>query len=403
MNATIIAVGDELLSGRVINTHPAYIAERLRPLGIIVERTVTVSDSRREIHKALDYAESDVVFFTGGLGPTRDDLTKESIADYFDLPLKKNERAAAAIERYFSRAQRFMEKNNEKQALFPEGAHVLANSEGTAPGMVLSMPERYIVALPGPRGEMEPMLEKALEHLPLPETALYEDDFLLIGKGESDLESRMGPIYDQHPHVAIAPYAGLGEVRYRFSSGNEAHVVQAMEDFYHVFKDDIVARSDETVEERLIKRLRDEGLTIALVESCTGGLAASRIVDVPGASDVFEEAFVLYSNEMKIRRLGVSPTLLERDGAVSDAAVYEMAYRLSKQSGAGITLSISGIAGPEGGTDEKPVGTVYFGLHSQEGTGTFHRIFSGDRIRIRQKAASFALALAVKAVGPFES
>jgi len=397
MQASVINVGSELLSGQTTNTNLSYIARRLRRLGIVIARSTTVSDTEAAIHEALAMVQEDVLIITGGLGPSRDDITKESLASFFGWRLVKDERVYEAIRRYFESRGRTMRETNEKQARFPPGATVLKNQRGTAPGMVVEHGGRTIVALPGPPGELkgmfpqvEALLKKRRDDVP------YQDGFLLVGRGESEFESDLQDLYTEHPDVELAPYASLGEIRYILLSHSKESLKQAKEAFRERLHKDILGRADDTLEGLLVAGLRQRSASVAFAESCTGGLVASRVVDVPGASDVFEEGYVLYSNASKSRRLGVSPQVLENYGAVSEQCAYEMAYLLQRKARTDYALSVTGIAGPEGGSEKKPVGTVYFGLAKAETTRTFHRIFSGDRQMIRRKASAYALSLLIR-------
>ncbi len=403
MEATIVSVGNELLSGQTLNSNLTYIAERLQSLGIFVREAYTIKDDESLIHKALSNVETPLVLFTGGLGPTRDDMTKESICRYYDLPLVKHEPTLEKIEKYFARSGRTMRKTNIKQAFFPDGADILVNNVGTAPGMILSIEDKTIVTLPGPPKEMMSMFEEVEKHLkPFGDADFYRDGFRLVGRGESELEADLEDFYPAHPEVEIASYANLGEIKYLFIAKDESKLEAALADFKRRMKKYIVGSFDETLEGNVVGALKAQGKVVSFAESCTGGMLTSRLVDVPGASSVMKESYILYSNEAKNRQLGVSPKLLEEYGAVSDQAVYEMAYRLGKKTSADLSISVSGIAGPKGGSEDKPVGTVYFGVHAGGVTKTFHRVFSGDRSMIRQRAVVHALYLLYKALVPDE-
>ncbi len=399
MKATIISVGNEILLGKTINTNLAFLASSLFSLGIETKTAICISDDEKEIHKALKNVETSLVILTGGLGPTRDDATKESVASYYNFVLERNDDIVDKMAAYFERMGRTMDPSNEKQAYFPKNAIILENERGTAPGAIIPVNGKHIVLLPGPPSELQPMFEGIKNYLkPFLNETIYQRGYLVAGVGESDLESEMGAIYDDHPDVNIAPYASLGEIRYIFTSKDEAKLQKALMDFKKHFKTHIVGPFDQSFEELVINTLNDQGKTIALVESCTGGMLASRLVNVSGASKVFHEGYVLYDNEAKVKQLGVNQVIIDKFGAVSDQCVYELAYQLTQKTSADVSVSISGIAGPEGGTKDKPVGTVYFGICHEGKTKTFRRVFSGDRQMIRQKASSYALFLVMNAV-----
>lgn len=399
MKATIVSIGNELLSGQTLNTNLTYLAKRLVILGIQIENAIIIKDEADAIDEVLKTAKNDLLIFTGGLGPTKDDLTKESVCAYYDLPLIERPEVLKDISAYFQRVKRDMKPTNKKQAYFPQSAVVLKNHYGTAPGMLVEVENKIIVLLPGPPSEMQPMVETMITHLKkYSEVPKVQKGYRLIGIGESDLEAEMLDFYPQYPKVDIAPYASVGEVVFLFTAKDESDLKPALKAFKKRFNRYIVGPHDESLESVVIHTLIDLNKTISLVESCTGGLLASRLVNVPNASKVFKESYVLYDNHSKTKHLGINHDILERFGAVSEQCVYELAYQLAQRTAADITVSISGIAGPSGGSEEKPVGTIYFGLHTEGKTKTDHKIFSGDRQMIRQKATSYALYLVLKAL-----
>ena len=399
MQAAIISVGDELLMGKTVNTNQAYISKELKTLGIETAYAVSVRDRRDSIRRALKKSREDVLILTGGLGPTRDDLTKAVVSEHYGLELVKNAHAFSAIKGYFDRTGREMKDTNLKQAFFPEDAIVLDNAFGTAPGMILEVGEQFVILLPGPPHEMRPMFQDVKRHLSkLGTKPITRRGLRVISIGESEMESRLAPLYERHREVNIAPYAELGELTYIFTSEDEKKVDDAIRDFKRQFSDLLIGDEVNSLEEVLVKTLMNQGKVISLAESCTGGLVASRIVNVPDASKVFKEAYVLYDDAAKTRQLGVNGEIIERFGAVSDQCVYELAYQLQQKTGADITLSISGIAGPSGGTEEKPVGTVYFAVTHKGHTKTEHRIFSGRRQAVRSKAASYGMFLVLRSL-----
>ncbi len=399
MKATVLSVGNELLSGLTTNTNLVDIARELFALGIETRQSVSVPDDKQAIQDAIKHVDDDLLVVTGGLGPTHDDITKESICDYYRLELSLHHETKTRIENYFKRLGREMRDTNEKQAYFPKDAIVLTNNHGTAPGVIFSANGTTVVLLPGPPSEMRPMLERVKTYLKeRMQTSVYSAGYLVVGIGESELEADMAEYYPKHPDVNIAPYAGLSQIRVVFVAHDARALDKALDDFKRRFRAYIVGPHDATIEQRLVDTLIAQGKVISFAESCTGGMMASTLVSVPDASQVLNESYVLYSNESKIKHLGINRIIMERFGAVSEQCVYELAYHLAHRTDADITLSVSGIAGPSGGTAAKPVGTVYYGIHHEGKTKTYHRVFSGDRNMIRTKATVTGMALLLKAL-----
>ncbi len=403
MKATIIAVGNEILLGKTINTNLAYLGAFLFSLGIDVERSISVKDTESAIHSALEDSVGNLIVLTGGLGPTQDDTTKESVASYLNVDLVKHEATYEKIASYFKRSGRKMDPSNDKQAFFPQDATIIENLRGTAPGAIIPFHDKHYVLLPGPPSELKPMVEPLKAYLkPHLDQTIYQKGYLVVGQGESEFEGTMLSLYKAHPNVNIAPYASTGEIRYIFTSKDEENLKMALNDFKKHFSPYIIGAHDDTLEAHIVKTLKDQNKTISLAESCTGGMLASRLVNVSGVSDVFKESYVLYDNESKMKQLGINQLVLEKYGAVSEQCVYELAYQLSQRTEADVTVSISGIAGPQGGSEEKPVGTVYFGLTHEGKTKTAKRIFAGDRQMIREKATAYALYLVMKGLMHYE-
>lgn len=400
MQATIITLGEELLSGQTVNTNLAHIAQALKSIGIETRRAVTIGDSEPMIQTELKRLDTPLIILTGGLGPTHDDLTKEGVCRYYGLPLVLHHESLSRIRNYFAKLGKDMADSNTKQAYFPADAIILPNRFGTAPGAIFEAEERTIVLLPGPPSEMQPMFVQVLDYLQgrFSTDPRHEAGYLLVGIGESDMESKLQAFYAEHADVDVASYANLAEIRYLFKSDNPEALEKAMDAFRLIADRYIVGPHDKTLEQRVVETLMHQEKTISFAESCTAGLAAGRLVNVPDASKVFRESYVLYDNASKMKQLGVHGTVIERFGAVSDACVYELAYHLAQRTDCDIALSISGIAGPSGGTAVKPVGTVYFGVHHEGKTKTRHKVFSGDRQMIRHKAVVHGLYLVLKAL-----
>lgn len=414
-SAEILCVGTEILLGDIINTNAAYLSQRLAELGIPVYHQSVVGDNPKRLADELSAAfdRADLVIMTGGLGPTCDDLTKETVASLFGYPLVMDDEALDFIKTYFKNRGIKMTKNNEKQALVPEGCIVFHNDCGTAPGMAIEGVEgsrlegRAAILLPGPPREMKAMFEKsALPYLKSrTSSTLVSKNVQLLGIGESTAESILRPLIDESLNPTIAPYAKAGEVRMRVTAraktSDEASAmcdaliekIRATEVGRFIYGIDV-----GSVENAVLLKLRAEGKTLATAESCTGGFIAKRLTDIPGSSDVFVGSAVTYANEAKIKMLGVKPETLEKWGAVSEAVAIEMADGIRRALGADVGISTTGIAGPGGGTDEKPVGTVWIAISTEKGTRARLLTLSPQRDRdyIRTVSGTNALSLVLE-------
>lgn len=351
MKTAIITVGKEVLTGKTINTNLATISRRLNEIGIDVNRSIVIDDIKEEYYKILDFCESELIIFTGGLGPTIDDITRETVIGYFKVDTYLDENILKDIKDYFARIKVKMEDTNDKQAYFPKDSIILYNELGTAPGVIFKANNKTIVLFPGPPHEMLPMLDKLLEYLKKEmNIKLYSKGFRLVGTGESTMEKALTGFYEKHPLVNIAPYASVGEIKYVFTSSDKAQLDETMNEFYHKFQEFIYGDLNDTLEGVIVDKLIKKNIIISVAESCTGGLLASKIVNVSGSSKVFKEGLVTYSNDAKIKYLGVLKETLNKEGAVSKEVAYEMAMGLAKVTSADIAVSITGIAGPTGGT-----------------------------------------------------
>ncbi|PAT02454.1 competence/damage-inducible protein A [Candidatus Izimaplasma bacterium ZiA1] len=392
MKSTIITVGKEVLTGKTINTNLSDISQNLRKIGIDVLSSFVIDDVYEEFSRVLDIVHEDIIIFTGGLGPTIDDITKESVCKYFGLELVLYPQVLAKIDEYFTRINREMNGFNEKQAYFPKNSYVLENKLGTAPGVIFTAENKTIILFPGPPHELNPMLDDALKYLEkLSKYKYFSKGFKLTGTGESHMEKSLSDFYEKHPEVSIAPYASIGEIKYVFTSKNEIMLEKCLLEFSERYKEFIYGDLESTLESSVVQLLKDENIVISTAESCTGGMLASHIVNVSGSSEVFKEGFVTYSNEAKIRYLDLNPALLQKYGAVSEQCVYQMAFKLHQRTDADVCVSISGIAGPEGGSSDKPVGLVYFGINYKNQTKTYKKIFNGNRHMVRKRATLYAL------------
>ena len=409
-SAEILCVGTELLLGEVVNTNAAYIAARLADLGVSVYHQSVVGDNPARLREELSAAISrcDLVIMTGGLGPTYDDLTKETAADLFGRALVMDERALDEIKTYFDRTGRVMVESNAKQALIPEGAIPLYNQWGTAPGMIIEgdgeLLGKRAELLPGPPREMRNMFEHCLVDYIAARTdaRIVSRNIHLIGIGESAAEELLRPLIYESKNPTLAPYAKDGEVRFRVTAS--AHTVAAAEKMC----DALVARVLDSevgkyvygvdvgsVEGAVVNSLLADGETLATVESCTGGLIAKRITDLAGVSAVYLGGAVTYANEAKEKMVGVKHETLAAHGAVSEQTAREMAEGIRAALGADYGISTTGIAGPGGGTPEKPVGTVYIAVASKSETRVKRLQLPPmrDREYIRTASATNALAL----------
>ncbi|MGB9779358.1 competence/damage-inducible protein A [Caldanaerobacter sp.] len=399
MKGEIISVGTELLLGQIINTNAKYLSEKLALLGIDVYFHTNVGDNEDRLKQCLKiaYERSELIITTGGLGPTVDDITKETIASFLNLPLVENKEAKQEIINFFERIGQKPTENNFKQAFFPEGSRILPNRNGTAPGFILEKSGKIFVVLPGPPSELIPMFE---EHV-YPYLKNFTKETIksrvlkIFGIGESKVEEMVKPLL-QGSNPTVAPLVGDGYVTLRITAkgleGNVNTMIKEVESkIREILGEYIYAVDDEDMEEVVVKLLQMKGLSLATAESCTGGLLAKKITDVPGASKVFGFGVVTYSNVAKEKILGVDKKTLESYGAVSPETAKEMAEKVRSLANADLGLSTTGIAGPSGGTPEKPVGLVYVGFATPQKTYIKKLMLSGDRDRIRTRAMLHAL------------
>lgn len=400
MNAEIIAVGTELLLGQIVNTNAQYISERLSQAGVSVFFETVVGDNPARLTSALSLAMSraDILIVTGGLGPTADDLTKETAAELCGAKLILHQPSLDTMTEYFSKIGKTMTDNNIKQAMMPEGCIILKNNHGTAPGCIIEKDNKYIVLMPGPPREMKPMFdEQVFPFLKnLCGKGIYSRVLRIFGIGESALEEQIRDL-TQGTNPTVAPYAKEGEVTLRItanaSSPDEAQKLiddTELQIRRRVGNAVYAIGDDASMASAVGSLLRHKGKTIAVAESCTGGMITSMLTDVPGISKVFTEGVVTYANSAK-RRLGVSRSTLLKHGAVSAETAKEMAQSVRLRAGADIGISTTGIAGPDGGTVTKPVGLVYVGFSTKNKTFALRLALTGDRNKIRRSAALHAL------------
>jgi nicotinamide-nucleotide amidase len=401
MRAEILAVGTEILLGDIVNTNSHYISKRLADLGISVYHQTVVGDNEERLFNAykLAFERADVVIATGGLGPTQDDLTKEVGAKYFGKKLILHEESLDYIKNFFQRLNRTMSEGNRKQALFPADSKILPNPNGTAPGCIVEENNKILIMLPGPPKEMVPMFESSV----VPYLQKFSDGVLVskvlrvVGLGESAMAEKVHDIIDNSTNPTVAPYAKDNESILRITAKGgtieeaEKLIVPIEREIRDRIGMDIYAEGETTLEAVVGEILVKKNLTIATAESCTGGLLAGTLINYPGISSVFMEGAITYSNEAKIKRLGVSEETLNKFGAVSEETAEEMAEGIAKAAGTDIGISVTGIAGPGGGTEEKPVGLVYVGLYIRGVVRVKKLSMFGDRQKIRNRTVTSAL------------
>jgi nicotinamide-nucleotide amidase len=405
MKAEIIAVGTELLLGQISNIDAQIISEMISPLGIDMYYHTTVGDNEIRITQAIQQAltRSDIIFTTGGLGPTMDDLTKETVAKVLDLPMELREDELKYLDHLFTRRGLIMPKNNIKQAVFPRGGIVIPNPNGTAPGVIIEHNQGTFIILPGPPRELRPMMEQTVipylyEKWCKGTGAILSRTLRLTGIGESAAEEAIREIIEQQTNPTIAPLAG-SEVTFRITAKAACHqearqLIDEMEEKVRAIIGDQIYGTDQDTMESVIGRiLLQKNWMLAVAESCTGGMISARITNVPGASSYFERGFICYSNQAKKEMLEVPDATLAQYGAVSEETALAMAKGAVFYGHAQIALSVTGIAGPTGGTENKPVGYVCFGISGPLGDETHSHMFSGDRTAIRARATQQGLRL----------
>lgn len=410
MVAEIVAIGTELLMGQIVNADAQYLSRRLQSLGISVYHHTTVGDNPQRLRDALALAlsRSDIVITTGGLGPTQDDLSKETAAALLGREMVFDAESWCTIEGYFARMNRVCPENNRRQAMFAEGAVILPNACGTAPGCMIEQDGKLVIQLPGPPREMAAMFEAQVYAFLAQRTGgcIASRYLRIYGLGESQVAQMCAAYIEAQGGVTVAPYCSLGECQLRATARGAdeaqalAHVMPVVEALRGILGDAVYAVTDSpegSMEEAAGRALTQRGLTVATAESCTGGLVAAKLVNYPGISAALNEAHVTYANAAKVRYCGVRQETLDAFGAVSEQTAHEMAQGLRERSGADIAVSTTGVAGPGGGTLEKPVGLVYVGCADAHGVRVERLMLSGDRQKVRELAALRALDMVRRA------
>ncbi|MHB8655323.1 MAG: competence/damage-inducible protein A [Terriglobia bacterium] len=404
MDAEIIAVGSELLTPFRLDTNSLYLTDKLNNLGIEVRYKTVVGDHREHLAGALRAAlgRSNLIILTGGLGPTEDDINREVVSDVLRRPLRETPEILERIKKRFARIGRAMSENNIRQAMVPDGAEWLENKNGTAPGLWMEHEGTIVILLPGPPYELEAMFESAC----LPRLAplaggehIHSRVYKVVGLPESEVDQRIAPIYKdyQNPVTTILATPGGIEIHLRARAPGQEEAETSLRELGDKIElalgDHIYSTHGESMEEIVGMYLVMRRKTVAVAESCTGGLLSERLTRTPGSSNFFLGGVVCYSNELKIKLCGVPEVLLEQNGAVSKPVAQALAEGIRKRSSSTIGLGITGIAGPGGGSPEKPVGLVYISLADERGTQIREFRFPGNRERIRNWASQAALEM----------
>lgn len=405
MVVELICVGTELLLGNIVNTNAQFIAEKCALLGLSMYNQSVVGDNRERLSDAIRSAlkRSDIVILNGGLGPTEDDLTKEVCAEVMGFPMEEDAHTKQRLEQYFKNSiYKDIADNNWKQAIVPVGAKILDNGNGTAPGLILEKYGKSAILLPGPPNELYPMfMEQVYPYLQqLQPDIILSQMVKICGIGESQVEDRLLDIIDKQTNPTIATYAKTGEVHLRVTAKAENAdaakklIKPVVKEMKNRFGDAVyTTKEEETLETAVVRLLEKYGLTVTTAESCTGGLLAGRLVNVPGVSEVFREGFITYSNKAKRKILDVSKGTLKKHGAVSEQTAKEMAMGGAFATDADICIAITGLAGPDGATDDKPVGLVYIACYLKDKVSVEKYCFKGNRNKIREQSVVKALDL----------
>lgn len=402
MKAEIIAVGSELLTPARLDTNSLYLTEQLNRLGIEVVRKVVVGDQRNQIRDAFGEAlgRVELVVSTGGLGPTEDDLTREAVAELLGRKLQRNDAILRSIEARFRRIGRQMPEVNARQAMVPEGAVVLENSRGTAPGLWMETDGHIVILLPGPPPELKAVFSEQVEPRLAKRTSglrLFRRELRVAGMAESEVEQRIAPIYTRYADAETTLLASPGEIQVhlrvwsRNATAAEKLLDEMVERIVLALGENVFTTKGESLEDVVARQLTLNGATIAVAESCTGGLLAERLTSIPGSSSYFLGGVVCYSNDLKSAWVDVPAELIATKGAVSAEVARALAQGIRQRSGSTLGLGVTGIAGPGGGSPEKPVGTIHIALAEASGSKEHSIRFPGDRERIRWQASQTAL------------
>ena len=408
MNCELVSVGTELLTGDTLNTNVMFLSKELSVNGFSVLYHTTVGDNPGRLKDVIERAliRSDLIITTGGLGPTQDDLTKETIAELFGMPMRKHPEIVEKLERYFNSRNIQMTENNLRQAYVPEGGVILENPRGTAPGIMIQKDGKTVIMLPGPPHEMMGMYEDCVEPIlhRLKNQLVVSRYYNIADMGESMVEDVIMDIVKDQDNPTVATYAKVGEVLIRLTAnGSDRDKIEALLDRYEAiiverFGDHIFTFSQDSLDVTVGKLLMERGMTAAFAESCTGGLVSEKMAEIPGISAVLKMGLVTYSNEAKMQLLQVKKETLEQYGAVSEQTAREMCENLQKISGCDVTASVTGIAGPGGGSPQKPVGLVYIGVCVGGKTRIERCTFGGGRKSVQLRSANKVFSMIRQAV-----
>ena len=417
MTAETLCVGTEILLGNIVNTNAAYLATQYARLGIASYYQTVVGDNAQRIRECVSTAleRSDLLVVCGGLGPTQDDITKEVVAELLGRKLNVDETSAKRIKLYFDRRGKKMSSNNIRQALIPEGARIIDNNNGLAPGVLINLSGKeaaqfgknaknapMILLLPGPPEELTAMWEGEVAGILQKYTGqvIFSAMGKICGRAESEVAELLDDLISSGGDVTVAPYAKTGEVHVRVTARAEDEknakklVKPVIKEIKNRLGDSVFTTHEETsLEQSVVELLLANSLTVTTAESCTGGLIAGRLINVPGVSEIFKSGYITYSNKAKRKIIGVKRKSLEKYGAVSAQVVREMAEGVAAYTKSDVAVAVSGIAGPDGGTPEKPVGLVYIAVSvcGQVTVKDYH--FSGNRAKVRESSVASALIL----------
>lgn len=401
--AIILTIGDELLIGQTIDTNSAWMGEKLNELGIGIVEKITISDTREGIVSGLDRAieKGDVILITGGLGPTKDDITKKVMAEYFGMNMCFDDPTYDRIKKLFARWGRSTTEAHKAQCFMPDGAKILENKMGTAPGMLFEHNGKVLISMPGVPYEMKYIMESSV--LPLLKNkfnnhVIFHHTILTAGEGESRIALSIDPVIERLPkHISIAFLPNLGAVKLRLTGVGvdeellKQEVFSFAKEIETILGDLVYGYNKETLSSTIGAIALEKNIKIGTAESCTGGLVSSKIVQTPGSSAYFQGSVTAYSNVLKSKILGVSLDTLKNHGAVSEQTVKEMVLGANKQLGVDVSVAISGIAGPTGGTEEKPVGTIWIACGNEKKIDTLKISAGKNREKNIEYASNYAL------------
>lgn len=401
MICEIISVGTEILLGNIVDSNARYLSEKLSLLGFDVYHHSVVGDNLERLVNQINLSRSrsDIIITTGGLGPTDDDITKEGLSKALSVEMVLHEKSLMRIKNYFDKTGRNMPEINKRQAYMPLNSKAVDNDNGTAPGVICEHEEKIFILLPGPPKEMEPMfVDKIIPYLKQKSNSIIRSQIMkVVGIGESSLQDMLNDLIIKQTNPTIALYAKQGEVQIRITAKSEDKehadfiINESIEKVKEKLGDNVYGYNEDTLEYIVNDMLQQNNKTIAIAESCTGGLVSSRLIDIPNASKSYINGVICYSNESKMNILGVKQDTLTNYGAVSKETAIEMAIGIKEISKTDIGLSITGIAGPDGGTEEKPVGLCYIGIAMGNKVSAYKYFFNGNRLKVKWLASTRAL------------